>query len=72
METLKNTIKELDNFVGRLDDQIIADPRQVAIKEVAKLLLRLLYDESYQITDCPSSYYDKVAETCGQFVYDEK
>ena len=51
MELPIDILKELDEFVGKLDESDCVIDRHVAIRETARLLISLTHDEHYGIND---------------------
>lgn len=63
-------LRELDEFVGTLDEEGCYSNRHIAIKDAARLLIYLAHDEYYDIVNAFDKKYDDIANACRKFVED--
>ena len=68
MELPIDILKELDEFVGKLDESDCVIDRHVAIRETARLLISLTHDEHYGINDAFDKRYRDIADACQHFI----
>ena len=68
MELPIDLLKDLDVFVGKLDEDDCFSDRHVAIRETARLLISLTHDEHYGINDAFDKKYCTIAGACRAFV----
>ena len=61
-------LKQIDDYINELDNEIGLTYRQVAIREAARLLVCLAHDEHYAQTDAFDQSYDNIADACRTFV----
>ena len=61
-------LKDLDVFVGKLDEDDCYTDRQVAIRETARLLISLTHDEHYGINDAFDKRYRDIIDACQHFM----
>ena len=61
-------LKDLDVFVGKLDEDDCYTDRQVAIRETARLLISLTHDEHYDVIDASSKKYRDITDACQHFM----
>ena len=64
-----NTLRDLDAFVGKLDETDCHTDREVAIREVARLLIYITHDEYYSIIDPFDESYSTIATACLAFTH---
>ena len=69
MELPIELLRELDEFVGRLDEMDCVLDRHVAIREAARLLIHLTHDEYYSIVDPFDESYSVIASACLAFTH---
>ena len=69
MELPINTLRELDEFIGRLDEMDCVLDRHVAIREAARLLIHLTHNEYYNIIDPFDKRYRDIATACLAFTH---
>lgn len=67
MELPISALRELDEFVSKLDEELGFTDRQTAIREAARLLISLTHDEHYDNTDAFDERYDIIATACRTF-----
>lgn len=67
MELPISTLRELDEFVSKLDEELGLTDRQTAIREAARLLISLTHDEHYDNTDAFDERYGIIATACRTF-----
>lgn len=60
--------RELDEFVGTLDEEGCYSGRHLAIRETALLLISLAHDEYYDVVNAFDKKYDDIAAVCRKFV----
>ena len=63
-----NLLKELDEFVGKLDESDCVIDRHIAIRETARLLISLTHDEHYSINDSFDKKYRDITNACQHFM----
>lgn len=63
-------LRELDEFVGTLDEEGCYSGRHLAIRETALLLISLAHDEYYDIISAYDKKYDDISDACHEFVED--
>ena len=68
MELPIKTLRELDEYVGKLDNELGLTDRQIAIREAARLLVYLTHDEHYAQTDAFDQSYCVIADACRAFI----
>lgn len=68
MELPIKTLNELDEYVGKLDNEFGLTDRQIAIREAARLLVYLTHDEHYAQTNAFDQSYCAIAGACRAFV----
>ena len=68
MELPIDLLKELDEFVGKLDEDDCFSDRHVAIRETARLLISLTHEEHYSINDAFDKRYRDIADVCQHFM----
>ena len=68
MELPINSLRELNEFVSKLDELDCILSRHIAIREVARLLICLTHDEHYNVVDPFDKKYDVIANACQTFV----
>ena len=68
MELPINTIRELNEFVSKLDESDCILSRHIAIREAARLLICLTHDEQYNVVNPFDKKYDIIANACQTFV----
>ena len=68
MELPIDILKELDAFVGKLDEDDCFSDRHVAIRETARLLISLTHEEHYDINDAFDKKYRDIADACQHFI----
>ena len=68
MELPINLLKDLDVFVGKLDEDDCFSDRHVAIRETARLLISLTHEEHYSINDAFDKRYRDIADACQHFM----
>ena len=68
MELPIDLLKQIDEFVAKLDDDYVVLPRHIAIREAARLLVCLTHDEYYGKIDAFDKSYDAIADACRAFV----
>lgn len=67
MELPIDLLKQLDEWVGTLDDGLAITKREIAIEEAARLLIYLTNDEYSNNLDAFDKSYDTIADTCRFF-----
>ena len=67
MELPISLLKELDEFVGKLDESDCVIDRHIAIRETARLLISLTHDEHYGIEDAFDKKYRDITDACQHF-----
>lgn len=67
MELPINLLKELDEFVRKLDESDCVLDRHIAIREAARLLISLTHDEYYAQIDAFDQKYSIIACACETF-----
>lgn len=60
--------RELDEFVGTLDEEDCYSNRHIAIREAARLLISLAHDEYYDVVNAFDKKYDDIIDACHEFV----
>ena len=68
MELPSELCKQLDDFVYKLDAENCVIDRHIAIREVARLLICLMYDEYYNQIDAFDKKYSDINDTCRHFM----
>ena len=68
MELPIKTLRELDEFVSKLDELDCILSRHIAIREVARLLICLTHDEHYNVVDPFDKKYNVIANACQTFL----
>lgn len=68
MELPINALRELNEFVSKLDELDCVLSRHIAIREVARLLICLTHDEHYNVVDPFDKKYNIIANACQTFV----
>ena len=68
MELPIDLLKDLDEFVGKLDEDDCFSDRHVAIRETARLLISLTHEEHYSINDAFDKRYRDIADACQHFM----
>ena len=68
MELPIDLLKDLDVFVGKLDEDDCFSDRHVAIRETARLLISLTHDEHYDVIDAYVEKYRDIADACQHFM----
>lgn len=67
MELPIDLLKDLDVFVGKLDEDDCYTDRQVAIRETARLLISLTHDEYYDVNYPFGKKYRNITDACQHF-----
>lgn len=60
-------LNELDKFVGILDETDCYLDRHIAIRETARLLINLMHDEYYNVTNPFDKKYSDIVDVCQRF-----
>ena len=68
MELPNELCKQLDDFVYKLDAENCVIDRHIAIREVARLLICLTYDEYYNQIDAFDKKYRDISDACQTFI----
>lgn len=68
MELPISVLRELDEFVSKLDEGDCLTNRQIAIRETARLLISLTHDEHYGTINASDKKYNAIAWACQTFV----
>ena len=68
MELPSELCKQLDDFVYKLDAENCVIDRHIAIREVARLLICLTYDEYYNKIDAFDKKYRDISDACQTFI----
>ena len=68
MELPSELFKQLDDFVYKLDIEHCVIDRHIAIREVARLLICLAYDEYYNQIDAFDKKYSDISDACRHFM----
>ena len=68
MELPISVLRELDEFISKLDEEHCLTDRQTAIRETARLLISLTNDEHYDTTDASDKKYHAIAWACQNFL----
>ena len=68
MELQSELCKQLDDFVYKLDAENCVIDRHIAIREVARLLICLTYDEYYNKIDAFDKKYRDISDACQTFI----
>ena len=68
MELPIELLKQLDEYVNKLDTCDLVLSRHIAIREVARLLICITQDEYYGTNKPDDKCYDRIANACYTFV----
>ena len=68
MELPISALRELNEFVSKLDEEDRLTDRQIAIRETARLLISLTHDEHYGTIDASDKKYNAIAWACQTFI----
>lgn len=60
-------LNELDKFVCVLDETDCYLDRHIAIREAARLLINLMHDEYYNVTNPFDKKYSDITDVCQHF-----
>lgn len=58
-----STLRKLNNFVTELDNSNLTLPRHIAIREAARFLISLTYEERYEEIDGSADCYKSIIDT---------
>ena len=58
-----STIRELNDFVNKLDNSNLTLPRHIAIREAARFFISLTHEEQYDEIDGSAECYKVIIDT---------